>query len=427
MSLSPNISISVSNLSRLYLLFNRPQDRLKHAIWRGKRKFYTEFWALKNIFLEVKKGESVGIIGRNGSGKSTLLQIIAGVLRPSEGEVLVRGRVSALLELGSGLNHELTGRENIYLTGSILGLSETEINNKFDDIAAFADIGNFINQPIKLYSSGMVIRLAYSILAHLDPDILIIDEALAVGDVLFQLKCMRHIKKLIENGTTLLFVSHDPYTIKNLCKRSLWLHEGVSKHFGDSLETTSRYQDFLKESDKNLSAKKPDESMAKEVKTKSEKSSSLSTTKKNFNAGGGKSQFCRLISHKILDKNNNVITEIRRGETVKVCVKYEVYEDIGSISSGVAILDSADILVCGTNTHLLQYPLPSTVGKHGYEVIYNNLNLFPGTYKFDIGFFNENAMVFLDYHKHCLKLRILDNKHVGEGLVMLDHEYIVTE
>lgn len=416
-SLAEDLAISVRNVSRSYMLFNRPQDRLKHAFWRGKKKFYHDFWALKDVSFDVKKGESIGIIGRNGSGKSTLLQIITGILPPSEGEVLIRGRVVALLELGSGFNPDFTGRENIYLNGKIVGLTEEEMDERYDDIIDFADIGEFIDQPVKTYSSGMVVRLAFSVLAHVDPDVLVIDEALAVGDIAFQLKCTKYIKKLLENGTTLLFVSHDPYSVKNLCKMALWLHEGIPKFFGNSLDAVTRYQDFQKNSEN----KTPSNKETAENKDQ-DKVSNSGKVKISPDEGGLP---CQLLNQKLLDENNNEITEIHRGEAVKVVVEYEVYKEIGPLSSGVAILDSGGYCICGTNTHLQKISLPSTIGKHVYEVTYTNLNFFAGTYKFDVGLFNENTTVFLDYHSQCLELKVIEGEHLGDGLIYLDHKYLV--
>jgi ABC-type polysaccharide/polyol phosphate transport system ATPase subunit len=245
-----DVVISVRNVGKMYRIYDRPQDRLKHMLlWRFGRHYGHEFWALRNVSFEVRRGETVGIIGRNGSGKSTLLQIIAGTLAPTEGEVQVKGRVAALLELGSGFNPEFTGRENVYLNGAILGLSREEIDARFDDIAAFADIGEFIDQPVKFYSSGMVVRLAFAVQAHVSPDILIVDEALAVGDIAFQHKCTRHIKKLIDNGTTFLFVSHSTSSIKSLCSRGLWLDGGQMHYYGSAGVAVEKYLAFMRMSE----------------------------------------------------------------------------------------------------------------------------------------------------------------------------------
>jgi lipopolysaccharide transport system ATP-binding protein len=249
---SPAIAIAVRNVSKMYPLYADPRDRLRQSLWyalpqflRGQpRQFYREFWALREVSFEVKKGETVGIIGRNGSGKSTLLQIIAGTLAPTHGEVQVNGRVAALLELGSGFNPEFTGRENVYLNGTILGFSREEMETRFDQIAAFADIGQFMDQPVKLYSSGMVVRLAFSVIAHVDADVLIIDEALAVGDVFFVQKCMRFLRQFCERGT-LLFVTHDTTSVMSLCQRAIWLHEGSMQRLGDPKDVTDEYLQTL--------------------------------------------------------------------------------------------------------------------------------------------------------------------------------------
>lgn len=241
-----DVVISARGIGKMYRIYDRPQDRLKQMFWRGRRMYGREFWALRGVSLEVERGEALGIIGRNGSGKSTLLQIIAGTLAPSEGEARVSGRVGALLELGSGFNPEFTGRENVLLNGAILGLTREEMEARFDAIAAFADIGEFIDQPIKIYSSGMLVRLAFAVQAHIQPDILIVDEALAVGDVYFQHKCMRRIKELVDQGTTLLFVSHVTETVKRFCRRGLWLDGGQARYFGEAGVAVEKYLAFMR-------------------------------------------------------------------------------------------------------------------------------------------------------------------------------------
>jgi len=219
------IAISLKNISKCFKRYSRPIERLKEILLPGKSRA-EEFWALQNINLEIHKGQTVGIVGQNGSGKSTLLQIIAGTLTPTTGEVVVNGRVSALLELGSGFNPEFTGRQNVFFNGRLLGLSKREIEEKFDQIVSFANIGDFIDQPVTTYSSGMYIRLAFAVAINVDPDILIIDEALSVGDAKFQLKCFLKLKELQEKGITILFVSHDSNLIKRYCQTALLLNQG---------------------------------------------------------------------------------------------------------------------------------------------------------------------------------------------------------
>jgi len=226
-------AIRVSNLSKCYEIYDTPRDRLKQFLMPrlqrlaglAPKQYFREFWALKDISFEIKKGETLGIIGRNGSGKSTLLQIICGTLYPSAGTIEVNGRVAALLELGSGFNPEFTGRENVFMNASVLGLSRQEIDSRFADIEAFADIGDFIDQPVKTYSSGMMVRLAFAVIVHVNADILVIDEALAVGDAFFTHKCMRFLREFMKTGTV-LFVSHDTGSVKNLCNHAIWLEKG---------------------------------------------------------------------------------------------------------------------------------------------------------------------------------------------------------
>jgi lipopolysaccharide transport system ATP-binding protein len=223
--------IEVNDLGKCYRIYDSPTARLKQAIRRGKKQYYREFWALRNASFEVRQGESLGIIGRNGSGKSTLLQLVCGTLTPTEGKISSQGRIAALLELGSGFNPEFTGLENIYLNASLLGLTKEETESRLEEILAFADIGDFIEQPVKAYSSGMIVRLAFAVIAHVNADILVVDEALAVGDAIFVQRCMRFIRRVREERC-LLFVSHDTEAVKSLCSHALWLSEGSVKAFG---------------------------------------------------------------------------------------------------------------------------------------------------------------------------------------------------
>jgi lipopolysaccharide transport system ATP-binding protein len=236
-----DIAISVQNLSKCYHIYDNPRDRLKQFVaprlqrltWQTPQQYFREFWALKDVSFEIKKGETVGIIGRNGSGKSTLLQMICGTLTPTHGSIETYGRIAALLELGSGFNPEFTGRENVKLSASLYGLTESEIEESFDEILSFAEIGAFIDQPLKTYSSGMYVRLAFAVAINVQPDILVIDEALAVGDIAFQAKCMTRLKRLMDTGTTVLFVSHDTSSVRNFCQKVVWLSNGEMKAYGD--------------------------------------------------------------------------------------------------------------------------------------------------------------------------------------------------
>lgn len=257
--MSSEIAIKVENLSKCYQIYDQPRDRLKQFVLPRlqrlvdlpPRQYYREFWALKDISFEIKRGETVGIIGRNGSGKSTLLQMICGTLSPTSGSITTQGRIAALLELGAGFNTEFSGRENVYMNASVLGLCKDEIDARFDEIAAFADIGEFIDQPVKAYSSGMYARLAFSIAINVDPEVLIVDEALAVGDARFVAKCMRRIKNIQERGSSILFVSHDVGSVRTLCERAIWLDRGAVVEQGDVFPVTGRFTEFMFRDEKN--------------------------------------------------------------------------------------------------------------------------------------------------------------------------------
>ncbi|WP_295022733.1 ABC transporter ATP-binding protein [Sulfurimonas sp.] len=244
-----NIAIKVQNLTKTYKLYNKPSDRLKEALHPLKKKYHNEFHALHDISFTIEKGETVGIIGHNGAGKSTLLKIITGVLSPTHGHVHVNGKIASLLELGAGFNPEYTGIENIYLQGTLIGYTYQETEQRLDRILQFADINDFVYQPVKSYSSGMFARLAFAIAINVDPDILIVDEALSVGDMNFQAKCMTAMDRIKQKGTTILFVSHDINSVKSLCERGIYIKNGVMHAIGKASDVAEQY---IKEMRENL-------------------------------------------------------------------------------------------------------------------------------------------------------------------------------
>ncbi|MGR9036734.1 MAG: ABC transporter ATP-binding protein, partial [Gammaproteobacteria bacterium] len=256
--MSSEIAIKVENLSKCYQIYRQPHDRLKQSIYprlhklvgKTPKQYFREFWALRDVSFEIKKGETVGIVGRNGSGKSTLLQLICGTLNPTGGSIQTHGRIAALLELGSGFNPEFTGRENVYMNAALLGLSKREVEERFDDIIQFADIGEFIEQPVKTYSSGMVVRLAFAVQAQIDPDILVVDEALSVGDAKFQAKCFERLRQLKENGTSILLVTHSSEQVVRHCSTAILLNDGIQLEAGEPRRIVNRYMDLLFGKDK---------------------------------------------------------------------------------------------------------------------------------------------------------------------------------
>jgi len=361
--MSSDIAIKVENLSKCYQLYDKPRDRLKQMLMRGHRQYYREFWALKDISFEIKKGETIGIIGRNGSGKSTLLQLICGTLNPTSGSIHTHGRIAALLELGSGFNPEFTGRENVYMNASVLGLSKEEIDARFDEIVAFADIGDFIEQPVKTYSSGMYVRLAFAVIAHVDADILVIDEALSVGDAFFVQKCMRFLRRFMEKGTV-LFVSHDTGAVINFCQRAIWLDKGISKNQGEPKEIAQLYLAESYESQQGESALTIDKADERQnmVTTAQPRDMRLdyinSTSYRNdielynfipeaasFGKGGG-----GIASVQFLDETGRPLAWVVGGEKVTLKIVCRASVDLFSPIIGFVVNDRLGQTLFGDNT-----------------------------------------------------------------------------
>lgn len=377
---SEDFAIRIRDLGKCYQIYERPQDRLKQSIvprldrlfGRTARDYYREFWALRDINLEIKRGETVGIIGKNGSGKSTLLQIICGTLTPTEGEVRIDGRVAALLELGSGFNPEFTGRENVYLNASVLGLSRHSIDARFDSIVRFADIGDFIDQPVKMYSSGMYVRLAFAVIAHVDADILIIDEALAVGDAFFTQKCMRFLRDFMAQGTV-VFVSHDSAAVQNLCSRAALLQEGKLQFVGTAKEATERYLEALYQSVQDVAGsdethgKTYPEPVAeeeyKDMRSEFVNASSLRNDIEIFRFDPDADSFgtgrARIVSVVLRNAAGEPLSWVVGGEDVNITVTCIANERIERPIIGFTIKDRLGQPLFGDNTFLLNQRKPT--------------------------------------------------------------------
>ena len=343
-----DVVLAVRNVSKCYHIYAKPRDRLKQAFFRRLKTYYRPFWALEHINFEVKRGEAVGIVGRNGSGKSTLLQIIAGTLTPSEGEVLIRGRVAALLELGSGFNPEFTGRDNVFLNGAILGIPRKEMEKRFDEIASFADIGDFLDQPVKHYSSGMHARLAFSVAISVDPDILILDEILAVGDMGFQQKCVARMKKLLDSGVTLLFVSHGPDAVKSLCRKGLFLAEGRTQYWGSAEEAVNKYFGHVRQADIDQ-AKKTQNELAKPVNIKTAVPGAL-------RYGSGHAQ---LEQVRLLDADDKAVQAYQFGERIIVEATIRAHAELKNLDVAFVVRDAAGVDLHGTSLADEHQRLPS--------------------------------------------------------------------
>jgi lipopolysaccharide transport system ATP-binding protein len=375
---SSEYAIEVNGLSKCYQIYDKPSDRLKQMLMRGRKQYYKEFWALKDVSFKIKKGETVGIIGRNGSGKSTLLQMICGTLNPTGGEVKVNGRVAALLELGAGFNPEFSGVENVYMAASLYGLSKEEVDQRFDAIATFADIGDHIHQSVKTYSSGMYVRLAFAVIAHVDADILVVDEALAVGDAVFTQKCMRFIRKFKENGT-LLFVSHDMGSVLNLCEQAVWLHNGQVRQQGGAKDISEAYLQYT------LQEVYGQEAQLQAIEQKTNKTNTVDTphlddqpsaldyqtqltVQNNLSeANGWKSGAGEIVSVSlaILGGNADDGDALKGGEMVKMTVEAMAYEDMARPILGFLVRDRLGQDLLGENTLPFtdQQPLPVQAGE----------------------------------------------------------------
>ena len=337
--------IDVADVSKSFQIYERPEHRLWQALLRGRRQFYRDFLALDRVSLRVRKGEIIGIVGKNGSGKSTLLQIICGTLTPTHGSVSTQGRVAAILELGSGFNPEFTGRENVYFNGAILGLTARELDARYDAIVQFAEIGEFIDQPIKTYSTGMIVRLAFAVIAHVDADILVIDEALAVGDAFFVQKCMRFLRAFMRTGT-ILFVSHDTSAIVNLCQRALWLRDGRIEMDGTAREVTEAYLEEIAEA---VAPPPADAVAGSQVvrATPPDRAPAVAEalSGRSFGKGGA-----RVVSVSLGDDQGRAIHSVAGGETVTLRVMCRVEAGLEKPIVGFLVKDRLGQVLFGENT-----------------------------------------------------------------------------
>lgn len=344
-----NVSIKVQSLSKIYKLYNTPMDRLKETMHPFRKKYHKDFFALKDISFEVKKGETFGIIGKNGSGKSTLLKIITGVLSPSSGNVTVNGRVSSLLELGAGFNPELNGIENIYFYGTINGFSKEEMDSRLDSILAFADIGEFVFQPVKSYSSGMYVRLAFAVAIQVDPEILIIDEALSVGDIFFQQKCARRMSDLKEKGVTIIFVSHDMGSVLNLCNQVVYLKNGVVFGVGESSKMIAEYYKEASEEEitKSTPAKKEEvpisESISNDRIQKCQEKSLLKNLEEN--------EFLKVLAINITDISETPSLNFKIGEKGIFILIFQSKVELANLFSTFILRNRFDQIIFSGGTY----------------------------------------------------------------------------
>ncbi|MBI3933727.1 MAG: ABC transporter ATP-binding protein [Acidobacteria bacterium] len=351
-------AIHIRGVSKCYPIYQRPSDRLKELLTLNRRPCHRDFWALRDITLEIEKGTTFGLVGENGSGKSTLLQLIAGILQPTQGQMEISGRVSALLELGSGFNPEFSGRENVFLSGAILGFSRPKIEQLFPEIASFAEIGEFIHQPVKTYSSGMMVRLAFAVAISVDPDILLVDEALAVGDIYFRQRCMRKIHELQRRGVTIVFVSHSAVDIKSLAQRVAWLDHGKLVECGQPDRVVARYLATMAERDSEYRkhATPADRTPPERDKTPVATAEVVTTIPHNDGRhGNGAAQ---ILGIAVVSEDGEELALLPQKASIVVRISVQALEEVAMPIVGFLIRNHLGVELAGTNTALEDIELP---------------------------------------------------------------------
>lgn len=408
--------IRLKNLSKGYQIYDKPRDRLLQMLVRGRKQYYREFWALRAIDLEIQAAEVIGVIGANGAGKSTLLQLVCGTLAPTSGEVLVKGRLAALLELGAGFNPEFTGRENVYLSAAVTGMSQGEINNRFEEIVEFSGIRGFIDQPVKTYSSGMYVRLAFSIAINVDPDILVIDEALSVGDGAFSRKSFDRIMAIKKAGKTILFCSHALYQVEAICDKVIWLKDGQIARQGDPSKVVMAYSDFLNGSNKILvpEEKVPPEQAVPHVPT-------LDSAEVSSSSGTARFLLVEVSADQCLAKSFKINT----GESdLGVKIEFEKDPSLPMPHVGICFIRQDGQIVASVATHFDQLQ-PQPTPKGGLvEVVFPSLPLLKGTYQIDAYLMCENGVHVYD----CVKMAAIfevEQQALELGVVSLPHRWNV--
>lgn len=409
-----NKAIVIKNLTKSYKLYNEPIDRVKEAFSLSHKTYSTEKCVLKDINLDIQAGEVVGIVGTNGAGKSTLLKIVTGVLTPTSGTLEINGKIAALLELGTGFNPEFTGMKNIFLSGTMMGFTHEEMQEKLQDIIDFADIGDFIDQPVKIYSSGMFARLAFAVASNVEPDILIVDEALSVGDLRFQIKCMDKMKSMMDKGVTVLFVSHDINAIRRFCTKGLWLKDGEVQSYGETNRICDQYLDYLKLADSEDTVTEEKETHVEEYHVEE-----LHEFKP-----GGKETIAEIAGLRFLNEKGNVVNEINLFAPFTVEIFYDVYdENVETPVLGAALKRIDDEYICGVNTLLDRETIPWKYGRNCYKVFYHEgIRVLGGRYYFDVALFDKTATVPIHYWAKAKEFTVTAD-YIGEGICILPHKW----
>lgn len=414
--------IKIRNVSKKFRIYHEKNLNLKYAVLNfltGKKSsYYDEFWALKNINLNIKKGETIGIIGENGSGKSTLLKLIARILFPDEGYISTKGKIAALIEIGAGFHSELSGKENIYINGSILGFTKKEIETSLEEIIDFSGLERFIDNPIKTYSSGMYVRLGFSIAIHVNPDILLIDEILAVGDENFQKKCLQKISGFKNEGKTIVIVSHDLGTIETICDRVYLLDNGLLVSEGHPVNVISEYHKILYKKEERglrLEEKEPaqeDVGPQKEMPPVSEPN----------RWGSGEVEITNI---EFFNDQNTKCEVFKTGDFMKVRINYIAYKRIKMPVFGIAFYREEGIHINGPNTKTSDYNIEHIEGKGFIEYIIDSIPLLPGTYFFTAAIYDFSCLHAYDHWERCFRFNVIESDKIKEryGVVYIPSEW----
>lgn len=397
-------SIEIKNLTKIYKIYKKPWYRVKDMF--TSKKSYNKFYALNNINVDINKGDAVGVLGKNGAGKSTLLKIVTGVTSPSKGYININGKISALLELTSGFDQELTGIENIYLKALTMGIQKKEMQSKIDAIIDFADIGDYINQPVRTYSSGMKSRLGFAISVNVDPDILIVDEALSVGDDVFKLKCISRMEEFKSQGKTILFVSHSLFTIKTFCNKCMWIKDGKLMSYGDTGEIIVQYEKFLKEERAKERLKKQKEAL--------ENNSDVGLLSKK--------DIIEFSKFTFLNSNNEQTNKYCFGEDIIYEFKYEVKRPLEELKWCFTIRDADTREIFGSDKRSENHIIYEEIGKHELRIRLHNMKLLPGKYLLSGELINKTGIIYVSY-SNKKPFYITMDEFRGTGITYIDHTY----
>jgi ABC-type polysaccharide/polyol phosphate transport system ATPase subunit len=402
-------AIEIKNISKKFKIFHNKESNLKYVflnLLKGRRsKLHSEFWALKDIDISIEKGQTVGFIGRNGSGKSTLLKLISKIIYPDGGTIDAHGKISTLIELGSGFHPDLTGRENVYINASILGFSRAEVNKKFKDIVEFSGLEEFIDNPVKTYSSGMYVRLGFSVAININPDILLVDEVLAVGDETFQKKCIQKINEFKKKGKTIVFVSHDLKTVEELCDKVFLMHNGQMVKEGKPVDVISEYHRLLIGTSQLR------------VRENGRWNDAQNGESNGKNRWG--SREIEITDVTFLDADERETEYVKTGQPLRVRLHYNARSEVKNPVFGIAVYSDTGVHITGPNTRKQNFPIASVHGKGYVEYLMDAVPLLPGTYLFSAAVYDYSALTAYDHWEQNWKFHVIETPDVAERLGLI--------